>query len=126
MKLKNILLFLFFCNCAVVFSQQVTTTFGKNRVQFNQDFKEWLQYESPNFVAYWYGNARNVGQAAVQFAEYDNIEIQTLLEHHISEKIEIIIYTDLTDVKQSNIGEGEVFSINGPEHQLSALDQASP
>ena len=126
MKLKNILLFSFFCSYISIFAQQVTTTFGKNRVQFNQDFKEWLQYESPNFIAYWYGNARNVGQAAIQFAEYDNIEIQTLLEHHISDKIEIIVYTDLTDVKQSNIGEEEVFSINGSEHQLSALDQASP
>ena len=126
MKLKNILLFSTFCFCTALSAQQVTTTFGKNRVQFNQDFKEWLQYESPNFVAYWYGNARNVGQAAVQFAEYDNIEIQTLLEHHISDKIEIIVYTDLTDVKQSNIGEDDVFSINGSEHPMSALDQASP
>ena len=125
MKLKNILLFSTFCFCTVLSAQQVTTTFGKNRVQFNQDFKEWLQYESPNFVAYWYGPAKNVGQAAVQFAEYDNVEIQTLLEHHISDKIEIIVYTDLTDVKQSNIGEDDVFSIAGSEHPMSALDQAS-
>lgn len=126
MKLKNKLLLFTFCFCASVFAQQVTTTFGKNRVQFNQDFREWLQYESPNFVTYWYGTARNVGQAAVQFAEYDNVEIQTLLEHHVSDKIEIIVYSDLTDVKQSNIGEDDVFSINGSEHPLSALDQASP
>ncbi len=106
--------------CAI--AQQIKTDFGKNRVQFNQDFREWLQYESPNFIAYWYGPARNVGQAAVQLAEYDNIEIQTLLEHKISYKIEIIVYTDLTDAKQGNIGEEEVFSINGSESQMAMLD----
>jgi hypothetical protein len=122
---KNILFLLFLACFSNLFAQQVTTTFGKNRVQFNQDFKEWLQYESPNFVGYWYGNARNVGQAAVQFAEYDNAEIQHILEHHISDKIELIVYTDLTDIKQSNIGEEDVFTITGSEHPMSELDQAS-
>ena len=115
--------FLFlFTTCA--FGQMVKTEFGKNRVQFNDDFREWLQYESPNFRAYWYGPARNVGQAAVQLAEYDCAEIQSLLEHKISSKIEIIVYTDLTDLKQGNIGEEEVFPIQGSEHPLAQLEAA--
>ena len=114
-------LFLTF-SCA--FGQQVKTEFGKNRVQFNDDFREWLQYESPNFRAYWYGPSRNVGQAAVQLAEYDCAEIQSLLEHKISSKIEIIVYTDLTDLKQGNIGEEEVFPIQGSEHPLAQLEAA--
>ena len=27
--------------------------FGKNRVQYHDDFKEWLQYESVNFITYF-------------------------------------------------------------------------
>ena len=102
----------------------VKTEFGKNRVQFNDDFREWVQYESPNFRAYWYGPAKNVAQAAVQLAEYDHAEIQSLLEHKISSKIEIIVYTDLTDIKQANIGDEEVFPVTGSEHPLAAMEAA--
>jgi hypothetical protein len=124
---KNKILFLIISFCfsaSYLLAQQVQTEFGKNRVQFNSDFREWLQYESPNFIAYWYGPSRNVGQVAVQLAEYDNIEIQTLLEYKLNTKIELIVYTDLTDAKQGNIGTEEVFSINGAENPMAGLDAA--
>ncbi len=124
-KMKGLRLLISITICLSAFcakAQQVKTEFGKNRVQFNHDFREWLQYESPNFIAYWYGPARNVGQAAVQLAEYDLSEIQTLLEHKINTKLEIIVYTDLTDVKQANIGTDDVFNINATEHPLAQLD----
>lgn len=123
MKNKIILFLISFCfSINYTYSQQVQTEFGKNRVQFNSDFREWLQYESTNFIAYWYGPARNVGQAAVQLAEYDNIEIQTLLEYKLNTRIELIVFTDLTDVKQGNIGTEEVFNINSSENPLAVLD----
>jgi hypothetical protein len=125
MKILYLLLVSFF-SLTHLFAQQVTTTFGKNRLQFNQDFREWLQYESPNFIAYWYGPARNVGQAAIQFAEYDVKDVQSILEHQLSGKIEIIIYTDLTDLKQTNFGEEDLFGMNMSEHELSDLDLISP
>lgn len=89
--------------------QAIETEFGKNRVQYHDDFEEWLYYESPNFVTYWYGKGRYIGQAAVQIAEQDFLEIQDLLEHRINDKIEIIVYTDITDLKQSNIGTEDAF-----------------
>jgi hypothetical protein len=42
-------------------------------------------------------------------AELDNPSIQSVLEHKMNDKIELIIYTDLTDMKQSNLGTGEQF-----------------
>ncbi len=88
--------------------------FGKNRVQFHQDFEEWSEYNSDNFTTYWYGEGRYIGQAAAVLAEYDFEEIQNLLEHRMNNKIEIIVYSDLTDLKQSNIGVEEAFgSIDG-------------
>lgn len=95
------------------FSQVTDVQFGKNRVQYHRDFDEWAQYESDNFITYWYGEARNIGQASLQLAEYDFAEIQRLLEHRINEKIQIIVYTDLTDLKQSNIGSEEAFTNTG-------------
>ena len=89
--------------------QTPDVTFGKNRVQFHQDYDEWKMYESPNFITYWYGQGRNIGQASVQFAEYDFSEIQNILEHRLNTKIEIIVYADITDLKQNNIGSEDAF-----------------
>lgn len=90
-------------------AQTIQTPFGKNRVQYHRQFDDWLYYESPNFTTYWYGAARNVGQAAVQMAEFDLAEVQQLLEYPITDKIEVIVFSDLTDLKQSNIGTDELF-----------------
>ncbi len=92
--------------------------FGKNRVQYHDDFEEWLKYESDNFITYWYGKSRNVGQAVVQMAEYDFQDIQSVLEHRINEKVQIIVYADLTDLKQTNIGSEETFTNIGGQTKI--------
>lgn len=94
-----------------ILAQNVNIEFGKNRVQYH-DF-EWWQYETPNFIVYWYKEGRNIGETVVQMAELDHEEIRSLMEYRISDKIEILVYTDLTDLKQSNIGNEDVFITNG-------------
>jgi Tol biopolymer transport system component len=101
-----------------LYSQNLETKFGKNRVQYHSQFEDWLYYESPNFTTYWYGAARNVGQAALQIAESDFMAVQQSLEYPLSEKIEIIVYGDLTDLKQSNIGEDELFQTKSGESKV--------
>lgn len=113
------LLFFFLFSFTLTFAQQrPQVQFGKNRVQFHDDFDEWLMYESSNFITYWYGEGRYVGQSAVQLAELDFEEIQSVLEHRINTKIEIIVYTDLTDLKQSNIGSEEAFENTGGQTKI--------
>ncbi len=80
------------------------TEFGQNRIQYHDDFDDWYQYETQNFVTYWYGKARNIGQLTISLAEYDFTTIENILEHKLNDKIEIICYTDISDLKQSNIG----------------------
>ncbi len=110
---------IFFLSFAIaLFGQTTQTEFGKNRVQFHQNFAEWSQYESRNFITYWYGEGRLVGQSVVQMAEYDFYEIQGILEHRMNDKIEIIVYTDLTDLKQSNIGSEEAFVNTGGQTKI--------
>ncbi len=103
MRTFTLLIFTFFI---INFSlaQVADVEFGKNRIQYHDDFDEWSRYESTNFVTYWYGKSKNVGRASVMFAEYFHDEIFTLLEHRINDKIELIVYSDITDMKQSNIG----------------------
>ncbi len=95
--------------CQCVFGQRIDTEFGKNRVQYHDDFSKWSRYETENFVVYWYGKSRNVAHSVIQIAENDHAEIQTLLEHRMNDKIEILVYTDLSDIKQSNVGTEAIF-----------------
>jgi len=108
---KKIYLLSFFSLLFFALEAQVADVrFGKNRVQYHQDYDEWVQYESDNFVTFWYGEGRNIGQFVVQTAEYDFEYIQSILEHRVNDKLEIIVYTDVTDLKQSNIGNEEAFT----------------
>ncbi len=109
---KYYALFIFcgFVSCAsTLFAQGTQVEFGKNRVQYHRHFDEWSEYESENFTTYWYGEGRFVGQFAVQMAEFDYTSLQSLLEYRPSEKLEIIVYSDLSDFLQSNIGSDEAF-----------------
>ena len=106
-KIYAFFCFIFFVSCS--FGQSINTEFGKNRVQYHNDFTNWWKYETENFITYWYGKAKNVAIPSIQMAEMDFDEIQKKLEHRINDKIEIIVYTDLTDLKQSNIGLSESF-----------------
>ncbi len=114
---------LFFLLVCCVFSalpaQTSRVEFGKNRVQYHNDFDEWEKYESDNFITYWYGNNQGIGQAVVQFAEYDFAYIQKMLESRLNEKVQLITYQDITDVKQSNIGNEEVFELTGNQSLTS-------
>ncbi len=94
---------------SLVISQRINTEFGKNRIQYHDDFSNWSKYETENFTTYYYGKSRNIAHSAIQMAEYDHDEIQKLLEHRMNDKIEIMVYTDLSDIKQSNLGTEEIF-----------------
>ncbi|MEL6122927.1 MAG: BamA/TamA family outer membrane protein [Bacteroidota bacterium] len=105
---------LFFLSTAMVLAvqlcaQQIQTEFGKNRVQYTDDMYRWTMYETENYITYWYGKGRNIAQSAIQIAEKLHPEIQNLVEHRINDKIEIIVYTDISDLLQSNIGNEEIF-----------------
>jgi len=101
--------FLFVAGTSTAYGQS-EVVFGKNRVQYNDDLEEWSQYRTDHFTAYFYGKAKNTGLAALQMAEMDFEEIQNLIEHQLSERIELIVYTDMTDFKQSNLGIEEAFT----------------
>ena len=107
------LLLLLLSTFGVLYAQTSRVEFGKNRVQFHRDFDEWEKYESDNFITYWYGNNQGVGQAVVQIAEHDFAYIQKMLESRMNEKVQLITYRDITDVKQTNIGAEEVFELRG-------------
>jgi len=62
-------------------AQSIRTEFGKNRIQYHDDFSKWWEYETENFIVYWYGKGRNIAESVVQIAEH--IHISDLLQSNI-------------------------------------------
>lgn len=96
-------------------AQNINTGFGKNRVQYHHQQEDWQYYETPHFTTYWYGDARNIAVSALQLAEFDYDEIQRLLEYQLSDRVELLIFSDITDLKQSNIGTDDLFLLKSGE-----------
>lgn len=99
-------------------AQSINTDFGKNRVQFHDDFDTWYKYETENFLTFYYGKSRAVAEHSIQIAEEVHADIQNIMEHRINDKIRILVYTDISDVKQSNIGLDETFTSKPGETKI--------
>jgi hypothetical protein len=97
-------LLLLFSNIGNIQAQGINVKFGQNRVQYH-DFK-WSFYESDNFVTYFYLGGQDIGSFVAQIAEKDLPDIENILDYKINNKIELLVYNDVTDLNQSNIGQG--------------------
>lgn len=84
-------------------AQHARETFGKNKIQYNNDQKDWWIYETSNLVYYWYGKGRNFAHFLINIAEEENQAVLNLFEYHPKEKIELVIFSDLSDFHQTNI-----------------------
>ena len=104
----NILAFILLCNINL-FSQVNQEEFGKNRVQYHDDFDQWLIYETDLFTVNWYGKSRNTGQKIVRLAEKEFNDIIKTIDFKTNEKTEFLVFADITDLKQSNIGISDAF-----------------
>jgi len=83
-------------------AQAFYTNFGKNRVQFHGF--TWSFYESKNFVVYFYQGGQQYGEYAVRAAEKNLPDVQTKLEYFLDKKIEVMVYHNVSDLNQTNIG----------------------
>ncbi|MBK8443699.1 MAG: hypothetical protein IPL35_09930 [Sphingobacteriales bacterium] len=91
------------CGTAVQ-AQHFQTNFGKNRVQYH-DY-EWSFYESDNFLVYFYQGGQDLAKYTLAVAETAVPLIESKLEHRLSSKIELLVYHNNSDLRQTNIGGG--------------------
>lgn len=77
-------------------------SFGKNRVQY-KDFL-WTYYSFDKFDTYFYRNGQELALFTARYAQAHLDEIQLKLESSLDDKIQFIIFNNLSDLKQSNIG----------------------
>lgn len=90
-------------------------SFGQNRVQYH-DF-DWLSHESEHFITYFYPGGQELGKFVIIAAE-DRIKmLEERLNYTLSSKIEILIYNDITDLAQTNIGISEgIYNVGGTNY----------
>ncbi len=95
-----------------LFGQANTIKFGKNRVQYH-DFV-WSFIETNNFVVYYYLGGQNIGRFTALSAEKEIKDIEKSLEYQLSMRVDILVYNNLSDNNQTNIGAGlELNNIGG-------------
>ncbi len=76
--------------------------FGKGRVQYEDHF--WSMMRFDRFETYFYQGGKNLAIYTAQYAEQVLPEIEQSSESAISKSLQFIIYNNLSDLKQSNIG----------------------
>ncbi|MFP4663958.1 MAG: hypothetical protein ACLFM1_05980 [Bacteroidales bacterium] len=77
-------------------------SFGKNRVQF-EDF-DWFFMRYKKFDTYFYTGGKELGELTSEIA-YEEIEnMSDRLDHTISQRLIFVVYQNLSDFRQSNIG----------------------
>jgi len=99
-----VIMLLFFC-LSPVFSQFYNGTqmsFGKSRIQY-KDFL-WTYYKFDEFDIYFYLNGRELAITTAKYAQEQIPLMERKLQTGLGQKIQFIVYNNLTDLKQSNIG----------------------
>jgi len=76
--------------------------FGKNRVQF--DTFEWYYFRYQKFDTYFYAGSKDIALETATLANKHLADIENFFEHQLNQRIVFVIYQNLSDFRQSNIG----------------------
>jgi hypothetical protein len=118
--MKTLIIFLFsFLVCMDVpaqFYNGSQMSFGKNRVQYNEFF--WTYYKYENFDVYFYLGGKELALYAAKYLEEHLSDIEDKLDTGLDDKIQFIVFNNLSDLKQSNIG-----LINNEQYNTGGVTQ---
>jgi hypothetical protein len=89
-------------NAGAQFYNGLQMDFGKNRVQYRPFL--WQYYRQPAFDVYFYEGGSNLASYTAQKVTRDISEIETLLGTNLQKRIIFLMYNNLSDFRQSNIG----------------------
>jgi hypothetical protein len=110
-KLYLLFVALVFGQIKVLRAQGVYTPFGQNRVQYTR--MDWSFLRSDNFDTYFYSGGRELAAFAGKYAEEHLGDMERILDHRLSSRVEIVCYNSLGDFKQSNFGILEIAQNTG-------------
>ncbi|MCK5845961.1 MAG: hypothetical protein KAG84_00865 [Bacteroidales bacterium] len=94
--------------------------FGKNRIQYTND-KRWSYYRFNNFDTYYYKESHSLAIYASAYADKQMVNISNRLDFKPDNKIRFVIFKDLSDLKETNIGliTGEQYNVGGVTHVIN-------
>jgi hypothetical protein len=84
--------------------------FGKNRVQFN-DF-DWTYYRYEQYDVYFYKGGRQFAEKTSVMAKRNLAQMQRFLDQNLDQRIYIMVFNSLSDLKQSNLNASDDESYN--------------
>ncbi len=96
---------------SLVKAQTSQEEFGTNRVQY-KDFL-WSYYSSERFSVYFNLGGQELGKYVMMDANAQIEDIENSLEYRLQEPVDIMVYNNLGDLKQSNIGRNTEFQNTG-------------
>ena len=110
--IKLMLVFSFLISHFSIYSQTTQVQFGQNRVQYHPF--DWQYYNSDNFTIYFYPGGQEIGKFVWTVAEMKLKELDKQMDFHYRSQIDILVYNDISDLAQTNIGLGqEDYNIGG-------------
>ena len=108
-----VLLAFFFIPVYAQFYNGSQLKFGKNRVQY-RDFI-WTFYMFDDFDVYFYRDGQKLAEYTARYTSKQLPVLERKLESILNEKIQFIVFNNMTDLKQSNIGlvDDEIYNVGG-------------
>ncbi|HZG00296.1 MAG TPA: hypothetical protein VEY71_04800, partial [Chitinophagales bacterium] len=76
--------------------------FGTNRVQYKEF--NWSFYNTDRYSVYFYLGGQELGKFVAMDAGVQMEDVEKLLEYKLQDPVEIMVYNNIEDLKQSNIG----------------------
>ncbi len=101
-------------NLFAQFYNGMQMNFGKNRVQYNDQY--WKFYRFERFDVYSYENGTDLSLYVADFVEKELELIERFFDYEIEKRLIFLTYNKMSDFRQSNIGlntENEEYNIGG-------------
>lgn len=84
--------------------------YGKNRVQYNEF--NWTYHRYEQFDVFFYKGGRPIAEKAGVMAQRHLTRMQRLLDQPLEQRLRIMVFNSLTDLRQSNLNEEGEESFN--------------
>lgn len=96
-------------------AQNISSTFGQNRVQTHR--YDWFYYESDHFKTFYYIGGQEIAKYVVMEAEKSLKELEVQMEFEALQDMEILVYNSYSDLQETNLGlSTQSFTPGGTTH----------
>ena len=83
-------------------AQQTQTDFGRNRIQLTR--LDWSFYKTEQMDVYFYLGGQELGKYIIKHGADQIKWVENKLDYRISNKVQVLLFNDLNDVYQTNLG----------------------